>query len=124
MNACVLKGLLTLGLLLLLAPLCYARDCRMKTANAPLHAVVSSGSCVQVAEVKVCAPAGKKPSSSSIKELKASSNIEVEDEIKHLDDSCIVAKVTVRARNVMGPPIWQYCAEGSYDGLAELGYCQ
>ena len=97
----------------------------MKTASAPLHAVIGSGpGCAQVVEVKVCAPLGKKPSSSSIKDLKVSQNVEVENEVKNLDDNCIEARVTVRSRTVMGPPIWQYCQEGSYDGVAELTYCQ
>lgn len=121
MKAYALKWSLTLGCFLLLTPLCHARNCRMKTASAPLHAVVGgSQGCAQVVEVKVCAPAGKTPNSSSIKALKVSSNIEVEN----VDGGCIEAKVTVRSRTVMGPPIWQYCQEGSYDAVAELAYCQ
>jgi len=125
MKARALTWSLTLGCLSLLAPVCHARDCRMKTASAPLHAVIGSGpGCAQVVEVKVCAPLGKKPSSSSIKDLKVSQNVEVENEVKNLNDNCIEARVTVRSRTVMGPPIWQYCQEGSYDGVAELTYCQ
>ena len=97
----------------------------MKTASAPLHAVVgSSQGCEQVVEVKVCAPAGKTPHSSSIKDLKVSSNIEVENEVENVDGSCIKARVKVWSRTVMGPPIWQYCQEGFYNGVAELAYCQ
>ena len=125
MKAYALECSLTLACFLLLTSLCYARDCRTKTASAPLHAAVgSSQGCAQVLEVKVCAPAGKTPNSSSIKDLKVSSNIEVENEVKNIDGGCIEAKVTVRSRTVMGPPIWRYCQEGSYDGVAELTYCQ
>lgn len=125
MKAYALKWLLTLACFLLLTPLCQARDCRMKTASAPLHAVVgNSQGCAQVVEVKVCAPAGRTPNSSSIKDVKVSENIEVENEVKPVDGGCVEAKVTVRSRTIMGPPIWQYCQEGSYDGVAELIYCQ
>ena len=125
MKAYALKWSVTFGCLLLLTPLCHARDCRMKTASTPLHAAVgSSTGCAQIAEVKVCAPAGKTPNSSSIKDVKVSDNVEVENEVKNVDGGCIEAKVTVRSRTVMGPPIWEYCKEGSYDGVAELVYCQ
>jgi len=125
MKAYALKWSVTFGCLLLLTPLCHARDCRMKTESAPLHAAVgSSTGCAQIAEVKVCAPAGKTPSSSSIKDIKVTDNVEVENEVKNVDGGCIEAKVTVRSRTVMGPPIWEYCKDGSYDGVAELVYCQ
>jgi hypothetical protein len=125
MKAYAFKRSLTLGCLFLLAPVCYAGDCRIKTASAPLHAAIGSGpGCAQIVKVKVCAPPGKKPNTSSIKDLKVSENIEVENEIKNVDDNCIEATVTVRSRTVMGPPILQYCQEGSYDGLAEVAYCQ
>src|SRR5271166_2294849 len=125
MRAYALKWSLTFGCFFLLAPVCQARDCRIKTTSAPLHAVIGNGpGCSQIVEVKLCAPSGKKPSSSSIKDLKVSSNVEVENEVKNVDDNCIEARVTVRSHTVMGPPIWQYCQEGSYDGVAELAYCQ
>ena len=126
MKAYTLKWALTLSCCLLPIAPCQAQDCRrIKTESAPLHATVSSSQgCAQVVEVKVCAPAGKTPNSSSIKAVKVSDSIDVENEITNVDGGCIEAKITVRSRTVMGPPIWQYCQEGSYDGVAELAYCQ
>ena len=66
----------------------------------------------------------QKPHSSEIKNSKISPNIEFEHEVKKVDDSCISATVTVRARDVIGPPMLEFCRDGSYEGLVELVYRQ
>jgi hypothetical protein len=117
---------LTLAFFLLLAPApCPAQECKIGTASAPLHAAVGGGQgCSHIFEVKVCAPAGKVIKSSSVRDLSASPTIEFDKELRNVDSGCVQAIVTVRAHSVIGPPIWQYCAEGSYEGRAELIYCR
>ena len=124
MEASALKWPLILVCLFLPA-LCHARDCWTKTATAPVHAAIGSGpGCALIVEEKLCAPPGKAPVASAVKELKASPNVEAENQIRNLDGGCIEAKVTVRSRSVVGPPIWEYCEDGTYDALVELSYCQ
>jgi hypothetical protein len=111
--------------LLVLPASCLAQGCKIGTASAPLHAAVGGGQvCLQKVKAKVCAPAGKVIKSSSVKDLSASPNLDFKSEVKNIDGGCVEATVTVWARNVMGPPIWQYCPEGSYEGRAELFYCR
>jgi hypothetical protein len=115
---------LTIGSIIMLAPVCQARECGTATASAPLHAAVGGGrNCAQTIEVKVCAPAGKKIKSSSIKDLSISPTIEIDRQIRNADESCATAKVSVWARDVIGPPFLQYCREGAYDGVVEVAYC-
>jgi hypothetical protein len=71
-------------------------------------------------EVKVCAPAGKAVKSLAVKDVSASPNINFDKEVRNVGGGCIGAMVTVRARSVIRPPIWRYCAEGTYEGRAEL----
>ncbi len=124
MIAFALSRPLTFGCFLLLPSISYAHGCRIETASAPLHAAVGGGQgCSQKVEVKVCAPTGKVPKASSIKDIKISPNVDVESEAKNVDGGCVEAKVTVRSRTVMGPPIWEFCQEGSYEGRLELAYC-
>ena len=114
-----------MGCFLLLPSLCHAHECRIETASTPIHAAVGGGhGCSQQVEVKVCAPPGKMLRSPMVRDLNISPNIDVSNEVKNVDGGCIEAKVIVRARNVIGPPIWQYCPEGSYDGRVELAYCR
>ena len=117
---------LTLACVVVLLPaVCQARDCKTGSASAPLHAAVGGKQgCSQKIEVKVCAPAGKPVNSSSVRDLSASPNIEFDKEVKNVDGGCVLATVTVRARNIIGPPIWEYCSEGSYEGQVELAYCR
>jgi hypothetical protein len=114
---------LTLSCFLLVAPApCPAHECKSGTASAPLHVAAGGGQgCSHIVEVKVCAPAGKAVKSSSVRDLSASPS---DNELRNVDGGCVQATVTVRARNVIGPPIWQFCSEGSYEGRAELIYCR
>ena len=109
----------------ILAPVCHARECGTGTASAPLHAAIGAGhGCQQRIEVKVCAPAGKKIKSSAIKDTNISPNIEINREPLKANESCVEAKVSVWARDVIGPPFWQYCREGAYEGVLEVIYCR
>jgi hypothetical protein len=119
------KWLLASCCVIAFSPVCAAKGCLTKTESAPLNAAVGAlQGCAQVVTVKLCAPQGKKVGSSAIRDLKSSSNIEFENQVKTIGGGCVEASVTVRSRDVMGPPFLQYCGEGSYSGLAELVYCQ
>jgi hypothetical protein len=124
MMAFTLSRGLTLACFLLVPTLCHAHGCKIETASAPLHAAVGAGKvCSQTVEAKACVPSGKKPKSSSVRDLSASPSIDFSSEVKDAGGGCFEGKVTVRARNVMGPPFLQYCSEGSYDGRVEVAYC-
>lgn len=110
----------------ILAPISisHARECRTGTASAPLHVTVGGGhACAQKIEVKVCAPAGKKIKSSSIRDQNISPNIELDRQIQSADENCVAAKLSVWSRDVIGPPFLEYCPEGAYEGAIEVAYC-
>jgi hypothetical protein len=110
---------------LLLPALGQARACKIETASAPVHATVSAKhGCLQKVEAKVCAPSGKTPKSSAVRDLNASPNVDFKSEVNAAGGGCVEGTVTVRARDVIGPPFLQYCSEGIYEGRLEVLYCR
>ncbi len=89
-----------------------------------MQAAVGDGhGCSAKGEVKVCAPAGKKVKSWSVKDVSVTPNIEFDKQLRNVG-SCVEASVTVRARNVIGPSFMEYCPQGAYEGRVELIYCR
>ena len=111
--------------ILLVPSLSEAEGCSVTTVSAPLQAAIGGKkACVEIVQSRLCTPAGKAIRSSGVKEISVSSNVEIQNEVQNVGSNCIEVKITVRSRNVIGPPIWEFCREGSYAGRAELTYCR